>query len=115
MNNKTKEYFARYAIEDLFDRDPEYLCNKLFGGSWLAMYNHIKDNMGECATIQFPHPDWTDITADWTDDDYHEHSIFVCERWAGYQMGYALQQTWEDNFYAVKSALKCGITLEDLE
>lgn len=115
MNNKAKEHFARSAIEDVFDKDPEYICNRLFEGSWDEMYDYIVDKMGECSTTMFPDQDFTDITTDWTDEDYDEHRLFVSERWAGHQMGYALQQAWEDNYYAVQHALKCGITLEDLE
>ena len=115
MNNKAKEHFARSAIEDVFSDDIEYICNRLFEGSWVKMYDYIVDKMGECSTTMFPDPDFTDIITDWTDEDYEEHRIFVSERWAGNQMGYALQQAWEDNYYAVRYALKCGITLEDLE
>lgn len=115
MNNKAKEHFARCAIEDVFQDDIEYICNRLFEGSWVKMYDYIVDEMGDYCITQFPDPDWTDITTDWTDEDYDEHRIFVCERWAGNQIGYALRQTWDDNYYAVKYALKCGITLEDLE
>lgn len=115
MNNKAKEHFARSAIEDVFDKDPEYICNRLFEGSWIVMFDYITNNMDEYFGFHFPDPDCTDIATDWTDEDYEEHRIFVSERWAGNQMGYALQQAWEDNYYAVRYALKCGITLEDLE
>lgn len=30
-------------------------------------------------------------------------------------MSDALKDAWEDEYYAVRHALKCGITLEDLE
>lgn len=115
MNNKAKEHFAKVAIRNVFYDDPEYLCNRLFGGSWVAMYNHITDTMGDCASSTFPDPQWTDIATDWSNEDYDKRRIAVRERWTGYQIGYALQQEWEDGYYAVRYALKCGITLEDLE
>ena len=115
MNNKVKEHFSRVAIKNVFLDNPEYLCNRLFEGRWDKMYDYIVDKMGDYCVTQFPDPDWTDITTDWTDEDYDEHSIYVSEHWACYQMGYALQQAFDDNYYAVKYALKCGITLEDFQ
>lgn len=115
MNNKAKEHFARSAIEDVFAEDPEYICNRLFEGSWVAMFDYITDKMEECFGIHFPDPDCTDIATDWTDEDYDEHCIFVSERWHCFTMADALKQVWEDEYYAVRHALKCGITLEDLE
>ena len=115
MNNKAKEHFARSAIEDVFDKDPEYICDRLFEGSWAAMFDYITGKMEDCFGFQFPDPDCTDIATDWTDKDYYEHRIFVSERWHCFTMADALKQVWEDEYYAVRHALKCGITLEDLE
>lgn len=115
MNDKAREHFKQYALKEVFSDDPVYLCERLFEGSWGKMYDYIVDKMGECSTTMFPDPNFTDITTYWTDEDYDEHRIFVCDHWAGHQMGYALEQTYEDAYCAVWNALKCGITLEDLD
>ena len=115
MKKNAKEHFARCAIEDVFSDDPEYLCNRLFEGSWSKMYDYLTINMKDCTSIQFPDPDWTDIATDWTEEDYDENRIFMGEEWEHGRMSDALKIAWEEEYYAVRHALKCGITLEDLE
>lgn len=115
MNNKAKEYFARCAIEDVFSDDPKYICNRLFEGSWCKMYDYLTVDMSRCTSLQFSDPDWTDIATDWTEEDYDEHRIFVDGKWEHGRMSGSLKVAWFENFYVVKTALKCGITLEDLK
>lgn len=115
MNKKAAEHFARCAIENVFADDPEYICNTLFGGDWKKMYDYIVVEMGHCINIQFPDPVYTDIAAGWTEVDYDERSLFMCEKWDHRRMSDALRDAWDDEYCAVKYALKCGITLEDLE
>lgn len=115
MKKNALEHFARCAIENVFSGDPEYICNRLFEGSWDNMYDYITVDMSGCTSIQFPDPNWTGIATDWADEDYDEHRIFMCEKWDHRRMSDALKDAWEDEYYAVRHALKCGITLEDLE
>lgn len=115
MNKKAKQHFALMAIGNVFGDDPIYLCDRLFKGDWLKMYEYITNNLSDCTSIKFPNPAWTDIADDWTDAEIEENVILMCERWESYLMGHALKEAWNDEYYAVRYALECGLTLEDLK
>lgn len=115
MNYKAKQYFARVAIENVFWNDPTYLCDHLFGGDWVKMYEYITGKIIPSASNYFPDPDWTEIAPGWTEYDYKTNRISMSERWEEYDMSYALRWALDEAYYAVRNALESGITLEDLK
>lgn len=115
MNNEAKQYFSRVAIENVFREDPTYLCDHLFGGDWVKMYEYITNNLSDSISSYFPGPAWTEVAPDWTDDDYKKNRISMCTKWDVYRMGYSLKQAFDEGCYVVRNALENGLTMEDLK
>lgn len=117
MSEKAAVVLCRAAFMDVFTDSTmglDALCDKVFGGDYIAMYNYVVSKGDKCTSISFPCCIADPEVCERLGGEGEKYESYLCEDMGGYTRQSALEHAFEINKTAIEMAFMNGLTAEDM-